>query len=96
MAHFSHPRELETPAGQAAIKRILVTGAQIRCQAPLVRHVNDQPEIWSDMWRKQVSLGAVPYFMFVPRDTGPQHYFEVPLVDVFFIFSTVFRRVSAL
>jgi L-lysine 2,3-aminomutase len=96
MAHFSHPRELETPAVQAAIKRILATGAQIRCQAPLVRHVNDKPEIWSDMWRKQVTLGAVPYYMFVPRDTGPQHYFEVPLVDAFRIFSKAYRRVSGL
>jgi len=96
MAHFSHSRELETPAVQAAIKRILATGAQIRCQAPLVRHVNDKPEIWSDMWRKQVTLGAVPYYMFVPRDTGPQHYFEVPLVDAFRIFSKAYRRVSGL
>ncbi len=96
MAHFSHPRELETPAVQAAIKRILATGAQIRCQAPLVRHVNDKPEIWSDMWRKQVTLGAVPYYMFVLRDTGPQHYFEVPLVDAFRIFSKAYRRVSGL
>ena len=96
MAHFSHPRELETPAVQAAIKRILATGAQIRCQAPLVRHVNDKPEIWSNMWRKQVTLGAVPYYMFVPRDTGPQHYFEVPLVDAFRIFSKAYRRVSGL
>ena len=96
MAHFSHPRELETPAVQAAIKRIIATGAQIRCQAPLVRHVNDKPEIWSDMWRKQVTLGAVPYYMFVPRDTGPQHYFEVPLGDAFRIFSEAYRSVSGL
>ena len=96
MAHFSHPRELETPAVQAAIKRIIATGAQIRCQAPLVRHVNDKPEIWSDMWRKQVTLGAVPYYMFVPRDTGPQHYFEVPLADALHIFSEAYRSVSGL
>ena len=96
MAHFSHPRELETPAVQAAIKRILATGAQIRCQAPLARHVNDKPEIWSNMWRKQVCLGAVPYYMFVPRDTGPQHYFEVSLADAFRTFSEAYRSVSGL
>lgn len=96
MAHFSHPRELETPAVQSAIKRIHSTGAQIRCQAPLVRHVNDKPETWSDMWHKQVRLGAVPYYMFVPRDTGPQHYFEVSLADAFRIFSEAYRSVSGL
>jgi L-lysine 2,3-aminomutase len=96
MAHFSHPRELETPAVQAAIRRIIATGAQIRCQAPLVRRVNDTPESWSDMWQKQVRLGAVPYYMFVPRDTGPRHYFEVPLAEAFRIFSEAYRRVSGL
>ncbi|MFZ0610948.1 MAG: lysine 2,3-aminomutase [Desulfobacterales bacterium] len=96
MAHFSHPRELETPAVQAAIRRILATGAQIRCQAPLVRHVNDSPETWSEMWQKQVNLGAVPYYMFIPRDTGPQHYFEVPLARAYRLFSEAYRRVSGL
>jgi L-lysine 2,3-aminomutase len=96
MAHFTHPRELETPAVQAAIKRILAVGAQIRCQSPLVRHVNDKPENWSDMWQRQVNLGAVPYYMFVPRDTGPQHYFTVPLAEAFRIFSKAYRSVSGL
>lgn len=96
MAHFSHPRELETPAVQAAIRRILATGAQIRCQAPLVRHVNDEAEIWGDMWQKQVNLGAIPYYMFIPRDTGPQHYFEVPLARAYRLFSEAYRQVSGL
>ncbi|MFZ0243717.1 MAG: lysine 2,3-aminomutase [Desulfobacterales bacterium] len=96
MAHFSHPRELETPAVQAAIRRILATGAQIRCQAPLVRHVNDKAEIWRDMWHKQVNLGAIPYYMFIPRDTGPQQYFEVPLVRAYRLFSEAYRQVSGL
>src|SRR5262249_706741 len=40
MAHVSHPRELETPAAVEAIRRLRDTGAVIRAQAPLVRHVN--------------------------------------------------------
>ena len=31
------------------------------------------------MWRTQVRMGMVPYYMFVERDTGPQEYFAVPL-----------------
>lgn len=96
MAHFSHPRELETAAVQAAMRRIIATGAQIRCQAPLVRHVNDRAETWSDMWQKQVNLGAVPYYMFIPRDTGPQQYFEVPLARAYRLFSEAYRQVSGL
>jgi len=77
MAHYSHPRELETSIAREAIRRIKGTGAVIRCQAPLIRHVNDDADVWADLWTKQVSVGAVPYYMFVERDTGPQNYFNL-------------------
>ncbi|MBI2570352.1 MAG: lysine 2,3-aminomutase [Candidatus Schekmanbacteria bacterium] len=96
MAHYSHPRELETPAAQAALRRILTTGAVVRCQAPLVRRVNDDPQVWADLWRLEEQLGAVPYYMFVERDTGPKGYFEVPLARACDIFRTASRRVSGL
>ena len=96
MSHYSHPRELETPAAQAAVKRILSTGAVVRCQAPLIKGVNDNPHVWADMWRKQVALGAIPYYMFVERDTGPKHYFEVNLHRALDIFQDAYRQVSGL
>ncbi len=96
MAHFSHPRELETRAVRNAVRRILATGAVIRCQAPLIRHVNDAVETWATMWQRQVALGMVPYYMFVERDTGAKHYFEVPLARAYRIFSDAISRVSGL
>ncbi|MDH4037804.1 MAG: lysine 2,3-aminomutase [Candidatus Krumholzibacteria bacterium] len=96
MAHYSHPRELETAVAQAAVRRILSTGAVIRCQAPLIKRVNDNAVAWSDMWRIQVALGAVPYYMFVERDTGPKNYFEVPLARALGIFTDAYTRVSGL
>ena len=96
MVHYSHPRELETAAAQAAVRRIVGTGATVRCQAPLIRHVNDDPEIWARMWRAQVRLGMVPYYMFVERDTGPKHYFKTPLARAYTIFTEAYRRVSGL
>jgi L-lysine 2,3-aminomutase len=96
MAHFSHPRELETPVAQAALKRARSAGAVVRCQSPLVRHVNDKAAAWANMWRLQVQLGAVPYYMFVERDTGPKNYFEVPLADALEIFNEAYRQVSGL
>ncbi|MDR7513137.1 MAG: lysine 2,3-aminomutase [Armatimonadota bacterium] len=96
MAHVSHPRELETPAAREAFRRVRMTGATIRCQAPLVRHVNDDAAVWEAMWRGQVKLGAVPYYMFVERDTGPRNYFEVPLARAVEIFRDAYARVSGL
>ncbi|HET6348530.1 MAG TPA: lysine 2,3-aminomutase [Candidatus Krumholzibacteria bacterium] len=96
MAHYSHPREMETPAAQAAIRRVLDTGAVIRCQAPVVRHVNDNAQAWSSMWRTQVALGMVPYYMFVERDTGPKNYFEVPLARALDIYTEAYTHLSGL
>lgn len=96
MAHYSHPRELETPIAREAVARIQDAGATVRCQAPLVRHVNDSADIWAELWRRQVRLGAVPYYMFVERDTGPRDYFEVPLVRALEIFNDAYRQVSGL
>jgi KamA family protein len=96
MAHFSHPRELATREVRIAMRRIIDTGTVIRSQAPLIRHVNDDGDVWAAMWREQVRFGAVPYYMFVERDTGPKHYFEVPLARALRIYSRALRQVSGL
>ena len=96
MAHFNHLAELSTDPIKEAIKRIRNTGAQIRTQSPLLAHINDDADMWAKMWQKQVSLGCIPYYMFVVRDTGAQQYFGVPLVKAEKIFRTAFRKVSGL
>jgi KamA family protein len=94
MAHFNHPVELSTPAAEEAIRRIRATGAQIRTQSPLLRHINDSPEVWAEMWRKQVNLSCIPYYMFVARDTGAQEFFGVPLVEAWNIYRNAYQSVS--
>ncbi|SBV98084.1 lysine 2,3-aminomutase [uncultured Dysgonomonas sp.] len=95
-AHFNHPRELSTEAVKQAIARIRSTGSQIRTQSPLLRNINDKPELWAKMWRKQVDLGCIPYYMFIARDTGSKHYFELPLEKCWQIFRRAYRQVSGL
>lgn len=96
MAHYSHPVELSTPIAQEALRRVRATGAEVRSQAPLIRHVNDDPAVWSELWRTVVRLGAVPYYMFVERDTGARGYFEIPLVRAHEIFQEAYRQVTGL
>ncbi|RMG60739.1 MAG: lysine 2,3-aminomutase, partial [Calditrichaeota bacterium] len=96
MAHFSHPRELSTPTVQQAIQAIRQHGIEIRTQAPLVRGINDEASIWAKMWKLQVRLGMIPYYMFVERDTGAHHYFSVPLARAYHIFTEAYSRVSGL
>lgn len=96
MAHFNHLTELSTDAVKRAIQQVRSTGAEIRTQSPLLAHINDDADMWAEMWRKQVQLGCIPYYMFVVRDTGAQHYFGVPLVKAHKIFREAYKKVSGL
>lgn len=96
MGHYSHPVELSTPVAREAVRRIRATGAEIRGQAPCIKHVNDDADTWARLWQDQVKLGIIPYYMFVARDTGARNYFEVPLVRVYEIFRDAYRQVSGL
>jgi len=96
MAHFNHVTEMRTRACTEAIARVRATGAQIRTQSPLLAHINDDGDMWAAMWTEQVRRGCIPYYMFVVRDTGAQHYFGVPLVRAHSIFTRAYSRVSGL
>ena len=96
MSHFNHHVELKTGAVKSAIKKIRATGAQIRTQSPLLSHINDDASVWAKMWRDQVQLGCIPYYMFVVRDTGAQHYFGISLVKAYEIFRNAYKQVSGL
>jgi KamA family protein len=96
MAHFNHHRELETDAVQEAASKIRETGTQIRTQSPVLKHINDDPEVWAKMWQSQVDLGMVPYYMFIARDTGAQSYFGVTLDRAQQTFNKAYRQVSGI
>jgi KamA family protein len=96
MGHYNHPNELEPEIAQQAVRRIIGSGATVRMQAPLVRHINTDPDSWVRLWTLGVKLGAVPYYMFVERDTGPRDYFKLPLADAYEIFRRAYCQVSGL
>ena len=96
MAHFNHWRELETPAARQAVARLRATGAEIRSQGPLLARINDDPDIWGRLWRTQIRLGIIPYYMFIERDTGAHRYFKVPLARAHALYRQAIRQVSGL
>ena len=96
MGHYNHWKELSTEISQAAIQRIRSTGAQIRTQSPLIKHINDDPEVWAKMWKDQVNLGCIPYYFFVERNTGAKNYFEIPLIRAYEIYREAYKHVSGL
>lgn len=96
MAHFNHSNELKTKAVETAIKRILNTGAVIRTQSPIMNHINNCGDEWAKMWKLQVKLGCIPYYMFVARDTGAQGYFAVTLENAWKVYRKAYNQVSGL
>lgn len=96
MAHVNHWQELETEALLKAVRRLRNVGVKIRTQSPVIRHINDSADVWATMWRKQVNLGMIPYYMFVERETGAKNYFQMPLANAFDIYREAFKQVSGL
>ena len=96
MAHYNHWQELDTLVARQAIRRLRDTGLVIRSQGPLLRHINNDPEVWARLWRTQVRLGIVPYYMFIERDTGARRYFEVPLHRAWEVYRQAIQQVSGL
>ncbi len=96
MAHFNHINELKTPAVKEAVNKLIEIGVQIRTQSPLIKGINDDADMWARMWREQVNMGMIPYYMFVERDTGARHYFEVPLEKTWEIFQQAYQQVSGI
>ena len=96
MAHYNHWKELKPEVAREAIRRVRETGAQIRAQGPLLAHINDDAKVWARLWQTQVELGIIPYYMFVERDTGARHYFEVPLVKAWEIYRDAMQQVSGI
>ena len=96
MAHYNHWQELRTDIARRAIARLRDVGAEIRAQGPLLAHINDRADDWARLWREQVRLGIVPYYMFVERDTGARAWFEVPLAGAWAIYREAMQQVSGL
>jgi L-lysine 2,3-aminomutase len=61
-----------------------------------MKNINNDPDVWATMWQQQVEMGLVPYYMFIARNTGAQHYFSISLEEAWKIFRKAYRQVSGL
>jgi len=95
MAHFDHPRELTAPA-RAAVKALQEAGCCVVNQCPLVRGVNDDPGVLTELFTTLTVLGAPQYYLFQGRPTAGNRIYAVPIVEGFRIFDAARRRCSGL
>ena len=96
MGHYSHPVELRNGVAQQAVRCLVASGASLWMQGPLMRHVNDDPASWAELWGTGMRLGAIPHSMFAGRDMGPHDYFSVPLARANEVFHATCRTLPGL
>jgi len=95
MLHFNHPRELTEPAIES-INRLQKTGAILSNQTPLIRGVNDDPDVLAELFQKLTYIGVPPYYVFQCRPTLGNKTFAVPVEQGFEIFEQARMKCSGL
>lgn len=95
MAHFDHPREL-TDAAVEGIDRLIRSGVICVNQCPIIRGVNDDPQVLADLFRKLSWIGCPQYYLFQGRPTAGNAPYEVPIVRGWQIFREALRLGSGL
>ncbi|HKQ49000.1 MAG TPA: radical SAM protein [Phycisphaerae bacterium] len=95
MAHFDHPREL-TDEAVDGIDCFIKCGVICVNQCPLIKGINDDPAVLSDMYRQLSWIGCPPYYLFQGRPTAGNEPYEVPIVRGWNIFREALRHGSGL
>ncbi|HZK48773.1 MAG TPA: KamA family radical SAM protein [Thermoleophilia bacterium] len=95
MTHFNHPREL-TPEAVKAVNLLQKAGVVTANQTPLLRGVNDDPEVLGELFNRLSYAGVPPYYVFVGRPTRGNRHFAVPVEEAFEIFERARMKCSGL
>jgi KamA family protein len=95
MTHFVHPRELTEPVVKA-VHLLQKAGAMIANQTPLIRGLNDDPQVLAELLGKLSYIGAVPYYIFQCRPALGNKAYTVPIEEGYHIVECAKARVSGL
>ena len=95
MTHFIHPHEL-TDIAVRAVYLLQRAGAKIANQTPLIKGVNDDPQVMAELFAKLSFIGAVPYYIFQCRPALGNKAYTVPIEQGYDIIEQAKSRVSGL
>ncbi len=85
MTHFDHPNEL-TPQAIDAIQALNDAGVTLCNQCPILKGVNDDPNILADLYNKLAFSGCAPYYLFQCRPTAGNKPYAVSMTRAYFMF----------
>ncbi|MEX1029641.1 MAG: KamA family radical SAM protein [Paenibacillaceae bacterium] len=95
MAHINHPREI-TDEALKCILHLHESGVIVVNQSPILRGVNDEPEILSELLDVLSWAGVTPYYFFINRPVAGNYDFVLTLKQVYTIFEEAKARTSGL
>ncbi len=95
MAHINHPREI-TEEARKGFKALHDAGAIVVNQTPVLRGINDDPEVLGELLDKLSWAGVTPYYFFVNRPVAGNRDFVLPLERVYRIVEEAKARTSGL
>lgn len=95
MTHFIHLREL-TRIAVKAVAVLKKAGAVLTNQMPLIRGVNDDPQLLAELLAELSFIGAVPYYIFQCRPALGNKGFTIPIEEGYDIIEQAKAGVSGL
>ena len=95
MAHFNHPRELTSQAIEG-LNALMDSGVILVNQTPMVKGVNDDPDVLAELFSKLSFIGVPPYYVFLCRPTLGNEAYSIPVEKGYEIFEKSRIRCSGL
>ena len=95
MTHFVHPREL-TDIAIESVTLLQKAGAKLANQTPLIRGVNDDPEVLAELLKRLSFIGDIPYYIFQCRPAVGNKAYTVPIEEGYEIVERAKALVSGL
>lgn len=95
MAHVNHPREL-TQEARKAFEALINAGAIVVNQTPVLKGINDDPDILADLLDKLSWIGVNPYYFFINRPVAGNYDFVVSLEKAYSIVEQAKAKTSGL
>ncbi|MGO4888506.1 KamA family radical SAM protein [Anaerobacillus sp. MEB173] len=95
MAHINHPREI-TEEARKGFQALHDAGAIVVNQTPVLKGINDDPEVLAELLDKLSWAGVTPYYFFINRPVAGNNDFVLSLKEVYDIVEKAKAKTSGL
>jgi L-lysine 2,3-aminomutase len=79
-----------------AVGLLQKSGAIVNNQCPLIRGINDNPDILAELMRQLSFCGIIPYYLFQCRPTLGNRDYSVPIETAYTLVEEAKRKISGL